>query len=54
MYTFNLLQDFQAAYVEMAVRRLAFRTAIEIEGWKRIPVIRELFNLAKIQVYLFQ
>ena len=46
----NLLKDVQAAHVEMVIKRLVYRTEIEIEGWKRIPAVRRLFEAASLQV----
>merc|ERR1712048_1236115 len=34
----------------MGVGRLVNRTAIEIEGWKRIPAIRRLFLAANLEI----
>ena len=40
----------QVAHVERTISRLVNRTALEIEGWKRIPAIRKLFKKAKLTV----
>ena len=36
--------------MEVVIKRLVNRTAIEIEGWKRIPAVRRLFKKALLQV----
>merc|ERR1712176_178776 len=46
----ELFKDVQRAQIEMVIQRLVCRTAIEIEGWKRIPAARRLFDAAKLQI----
>ena len=48
---YNPLKDDQKAIVEIVIKRLVHRTAIEIEGWKRIPAVRRLFQAANLEVY---
>ena len=38
----------------MVVQRLVRRTALEEEGWKRIPAVRRIFENAGYQVYYQQ
>ena len=47
---FTLKKSKQLARTKTVVERLVLRTALEEEGWKRIPAVRRLFKNADIKV----
>lgn len=48
--SFHGVDQNQAAVVETVVSRLVYRTAFEIEGWKRIIPIRSIFKAIKFDI----
>ena len=51
--SFTGLNTRQSASTETAVSRLVYRTAFEIEGWKRLIPVRDLFNDSDLEVCSF-
>ena len=43
----------QSANLETAVSRLVYRTAVEVEGWKKMIPVRDYFTSAGLQVKSF-
>ena len=51
----DLYKEEQRAVTESVIKRLVYKTAFEVEGWKRIPAVRRIFLKAglKVAIYMY-